>query len=86
MNTFAVLLGALAYLALGMAFLTGADCTVRVLVTEFDEDTGEPCLDRRLLFALWAALLVLWPLVAVYGVVPHVHYLGHRFLTWLVRR
>jgi hypothetical protein len=87
LNTSALLLGTLAYLALGMAFLTATRCTPGNLRAELGQDADDLDFNRHLLVALailWVALLFFWPLVAVYemayGVHRRVHYLGHRLM------
>ncbi|MER6121995.1 hypothetical protein ABT173_04735 [Streptomyces sp. NPDC001795] len=80
LNTPALLLGTLAYLALGMSFLVATGCTLGNFIRELDADDDLDLNRQGLVFLaiLWVALLLLWPLVAVYGVAPHVHCFGHR--------
>ncbi|PZG92831.1 hypothetical protein C1I97_29085 [Streptomyces sp. NTH33] len=87
MNTYVLLLGALAYLALGTAFLAATRCTPGNLRAELGQDADDLGSHRHLpvvLAVLWGALLFLWPLVAAYETAYHAHhrahYLGHRLL------
>ena len=83
LNNLALLLGTLAYLALGMAFLTGVGCVPGDIYRELGEDADDIDFNRYVLVGLailWVAVLVLWPLVAVIDAAPHVHCLGHRLL------
>ena len=83
MNASALLLGILAYLALGMTFLTGTNCTPGRILAEFGEDADDLDVNRHLLVGpavLWVATLVLWPLVALYDAAYHVHWFWHRLL------
>ncbi|MEV6736878.1 hypothetical protein AB0N14_07970 [Streptomyces sp. NPDC051104] len=90
LNASALLLGTLAYLALGMALLTGIGCTPGDILGDGDEDADDIDCNRHVLVGLailWVALLVLWPLAAVAGgliafgnAARHMHWFVHRLL------
>ncbi|MFF3910854.1 hypothetical protein ACFYZJ_34025 [Streptomyces sp. NPDC001848] len=83
LNASALLLGTLAYLALGMAFLGAVDCMPGNLLGELGGDADDLDFNRHLLVALailWAAQLVLWPLAAVVHTATYLHYFGHRLM------